>query len=128
MKNVSKTTHAEIKTGRGLSLLVTLLLLVLTYGCNTQKTATDTDPETTAKSNVRPERGQQRGQRPSVDEIFAMDANKDGKLAKSEVKGPLLQEFDRIDTDEDGFLSREEVENAPKPARPPRRGGGPQND
>lgn len=46
-----------------------------------------------------------------------MDTNKEGKLAKSEVKGPLLEDFAKIDTDEDGFLSLTELEKAPKPQR-----------
>ncbi|MBU2929679.1 EF-hand domain-containing protein [Winogradskyella psychrotolerans] len=46
-----------------------------------------------------------------------MDANDDGKLAESEVKGPLKDSFSEIDTDEDGFISEEEFKNAPKPER-----------
>ena len=42
-------------------------------------------------------------------EIFAqMDTNKDGKLAKDEVRGPLAQAFDRADANTDGFISEEE--------------------
>ncbi|RPE00803.1 EF-hand domain-containing protein [Aureibaculum marinum] len=46
-----------------------------------------------------------------------MDANEDGKLSESEVKGPLKENFSKIDTDEDGFISEKEFENAPKPER-----------
>ena len=49
-----------------------------------------------------------------------MDTNKDGKLSKSEVKGPLLNDFSKIDTNEDGFLSETELENAPKGKQRPR--------
>lgn len=50
------------------------------------------------------------------------DTNKDGKLAKTEVKGPLLQDFAKIDADKDGFITKEELEAAPKPnGRPPKR-------
>ena len=59
---------------------------------------------------------------PSVEEIFKMDKNGDGRLAKSELNGPLLNDFNKIDADSDGFLSRDEVKNAPKPKR-----GGPRN-
>ena len=59
---------------------------------------------------------------PSVDEIFKqLDANKDGKLAKKEVKGPLKNDFDKIDSNEDGFISKKELKNAPKPERKERK-------
>jgi Ca2+-binding EF-hand superfamily protein len=64
---------------------------------------------------------------PSVDEIFSkMDANKDGKLSKEEVRGPLQNDFAKIDTDGDGFISKEELNKAPKPKgqRPPQSQGG----
>ncbi len=50
-----------------------------------------------------------------------MDANNDGKLSESEVKGPLKKDFSKIDTNDDGFLTVEELEKAPKPER---QGGG----
>ena len=56
---------------------------------------------------------------PSVDAIFEkMDANKDGKLAADEVKGPLSEKFAVIDADADGFITKEEMESAPKPEKP----------
>jgi len=51
-----------------------------------------------------------------------MDSNNDGKISRSEAKGPLSNDFDSIDTNNNGFLSRSEVNNAPKPQR--RQGGG----
>ena len=55
---------------------------------------------------------------PNIDQLFAhMDNDKDGKLSKKEVKGPLQHDFDKMDTNEDGYLTREELENAPKPKR-----------
>ena len=60
----------------------------------------------------------QRGGQPSVEQLLSeMDANKDGKLSKDEVKGPLANDFSKIDTDDDGYISEEELENAPKPER-----------
>ena len=55
---------------------------------------------------------------PSVEELMKMDANKDGKLSKAEVKGPLAKKFPKMDLNSDGFLTKDELEKAPqKPAR-----------
>jgi len=55
---------------------------------------------------------------PSFSELVKeMDANKDGKLAKDEIKGPLKKDFAKVDTDEDGFISEAEFKKAPKPER-----------
>jgi Ca2+-binding EF-hand superfamily protein len=53
------------------------------------------------------------------DLLFKMDANKDGMLAKTEIKGPLLERFDKIDKDQDGLLTAEEMKAAPKPQGAP---------
>lgn len=73
-----------------------------------------------AQAQDRPQRGKTP---PTAEEIInQMDVDKDGKLSKAEVKGPLLTNFEKIDTDEDGYLTKEEIEKAPKPKgdRPPR--------
>ncbi|CDF78882.1 hypothetical protein BN863_11700 [Formosa agariphila KMM 3901] len=55
---------------------------------------------------------------PSFEKLLAeMDSNGDGKLSKSEVKGPLETDFYKLDTDKDGFISKTELEHAPKPER-----------
>lgn len=55
---------------------------------------------------------------PTIEELFKkMDANKDEKLSKEEVKGPLKDDFTKIDTNKDGFLSKDELKKAPKPER-----------
>jgi len=66
-------------------------------------------------------------EQPSVIELLTeFDEDDDGQLSRSEVKGPLEQNFDQIDSNKDGFLSVEELKNAPKPegkpdgSRPPR--------
>jgi Ca2+-binding EF-hand superfamily protein len=63
--------------------------------------------------------GQRKGQQPptAAQLIKEMDANKDGKLAEDELKGPIKEDFTRIDTDKDGFLSLKELQEAPKPDR-----------
>ncbi len=76
------------------------------------------------KNNSERNRG---GGAPDIKEVFKMDTNGDGKLAKSEVSGRLQEDFNKIDTNGDGFITREEFQNAPKPEggrgggqRPPR--------
>ncbi|AWV97524.1 EF-hand domain-containing protein [Arcticibacterium luteifluviistationis] len=57
--------------------------------------------------------------------LTEMDANKDGKLSKAEIKGPLQNDFSKVDSNSDGFISKSEFENAPKPEgggqRPPKK-------
>jgi Ca2+-binding EF-hand superfamily protein len=65
-----------------------------------------------------------KGGQPSITKLLSeMDANKDGKLSKTEVNGPLKNDFSKIDTDNDGFITEAELKNAPKPERK----GGPQS-
>ncbi|MDO3695656.1 YHYH protein [Wenyingzhuangia sp. chi5] len=62
------------------------------------------------------QRGKGQAQRPnSMQMLQHMDANKDGKLSKEEIKGPLQQDFSRVDSNHDGYISKEEIENALKP-------------
>lgn len=60
-----------------------------------------------------------KGQKPPTFKqlLKEMDADKDGKLSKNEVKGPLQKDFDKIDANEDGFLTEKELKKAPKPKR-----------
>lgn len=98
------------------------IIATLSMSCKTKAQTTDTNVE---KREQKQEKGQ-RGQRPNPQEMFTqMDVNKDGKLSKKEVKGPLQKDFSKIDTNADGFLTKEELEKAPKPNRqggPPNRG------
>lgn len=55
---------------------------------------------------------------PSIENLFKkMDADKDGKLSKAEVKGPLKEDFTKVDVNDDGYLTKEELKKAPKPKR-----------
>ncbi len=98
---------------------ITLILISLAFlaSCKSNKVIPTADETVTEARQER--RTNQRGQTPpSADELIAqMDTNKDGQLAKTEIKGRLLERFDTIDTDKNGFLSKEEIENAPKPQR-----------
>ncbi len=67
----------------------------------------------------------QQNQDPRINQLFSqMDSNNDGLLSKSEVKGPIQNDFAKIDSDNDGFISKEELAKAPKPQG--NRGGRPQ--
>jgi hypothetical protein len=44
-----------------------------------------------------------------------LDANKDGKISKLEVKGPLKGHFPNVDLNKDGFITLEELKKAPHP-------------
>jgi Ca2+-binding EF-hand superfamily protein len=59
---------------------------------------------------------------PSPERLMAdLDENKDGKIAKDEVRGPLVERFDQVDLDGDGFLSAEELAQMPPPPKNGRR-------
>ncbi len=96
-----------------LNVFAVAMIMVSIASCSSKK-----NTETTEKT---------KGGHPSVEELFAqMDSNKDGKLSKAEVKGPLADNFSKIDTNSDGFISKEELTKAPKPSgqRPPQGQGG----
>jgi len=38
-----------------------------------------------------------------------MDTNVDGKIDRSEARGPLQDDFDRVDQNKDGFLTVDEL-------------------
>lgn len=91
-------------------LLISMVLVLA--GCAAQQNQ--------AVNNQRPsrEQGGRQGAPPNFAQLLAeMDTNKDGKLAKSEVKGPLSNDFSKIDTNDDGFISESELKNAPRPQR-----------
>ena len=95
-----------------LMLHVLAITLIATFlSCSTTKKAsTQAQPE---------------GMGQSTDKLFAqMDKNNDGVLAKSEVIGPLANDFAKIDTNKDGFITKEELAKAPKPNGPSQGQGG----
>ena len=47
--------------------------------------------------------------------LSEMDTNKDNKLSKSEIKGPLKNDFSKADLNKDGFITKEEFDKMPKP-------------
>lgn len=108
-------------------LLIAVLTIAINIGCKSSKDSTTVDAPKTAdtRSADRGAKGGERGGPPSVDEVFKMDKDMDGKLSKMEVDDKLAKHFDKIDTNGDGFITKEEFKNAPKPEkgkgqRPPR--------
>jgi Ca2+-binding EF-hand superfamily protein len=70
---------------------------------------------------AQPPQGKEGQKPPTIEELFKqMDKNKDSKLSKKEVNGPLKDDFDKIDLDKDGFITKEEMKKAPKPEGKPR--------
>lgn len=60
----------------------------------------------------------QRKEPPTFSKLLKeMDKNKDGKLSKKEIKGPLKNDFAKVDLNEDGFITEEEFRKARKPKR-----------
>ena len=105
-----------------------LAIIALVAGFTSCKSSTDTRSSTN-KSEQTERRGQQqgKGERPDASQILEqMDANNDGKLSKSEVKGPLKENFSKIDSNNDDYISKEELENAPKGDGRRSQGGRPQ--
>ena len=57
---------------------------------------------------------------PSFSQILTeLDQDEDGKISKTEAKGPLKNDFAKIDANEDGFISEAEFDEAPKPKGKP---------
>lgn len=116
-------------------LVITLVGISLAISCKTNKTETYDAAESNVQTRAAErggsatsgDRSERRGRRvpPSIDEVFKMDVDGDGRLAQSEVAdSPMSRNFSKIDTNGDGFITREEFNNAPKPEKGqhPRRG------
>ena len=100
---------------RNLKLVITIMTIALFASCKSTSEA-ESASKTSQSTNKTSERRQ--GGQPNVEQLIAqMDANKDGKLSKTEVNGPLKNDFSKIDTDNDGFITEAELKNAPKPER-----------
>lgn len=104
--------------------LITILFLtvLMVVGCKSKQELVNATEDTTLDSkSTKSDRRQNRGERrvpPTVEEVFQMDSNNDGKLSATEVaNSPLSRNFTTIDSNNDGFITIEEFNNAPKPSR-----------
>jgi len=98
-------------------LISAVLIMAFTMSCKSKQDLVKTDNSTPVDTRDRKQGREGRPGPPSVEEVFKMDTNQDGKLAKSELTGPLVEDFEKIDTDGDGFISMEELKNAPRKKR-----------
>lgn len=56
--------------------------------------------------------------RQGIDQLLIeMDVDKDDRLSKEEVRGPLQNDFDRFDKNKDGYLTRDELSDLPPPPK-----------
>ena len=64
----------------------------------------------------------QQGRKSPEEIIKDLDADKNGKLSKAEVKGPIKDKFTTIDDNDDGYISLDELKKfKPKPGPKPKR-------
>ncbi len=88
-----------------IKLIAVGILVIGSLGCSAQNDA------------QAQERDGQRGKRDPQEVFTKFDANKDGQLEKSEVKGKLAKRFTQIDADNNGYITMAELEAAPRPQR-----------
>ena len=113
---------------KNLLLLVTMAVLTITACKSTKETVVDNGNQQLEQRRAGTPDGRNRGggdRSGRMEQMFArMDANGDGQIAKSEAQGPFAERFDTIDTNKDGLITKEEMQNAPRPERGRRPGGG----
>ena len=102
-----------------LKITIATVFILLLASCSKKNQQADNVENT----RPRQQNGSKKAPPSYADLLTKMDANKDGKLAQSEVQGRLKDRFSTIDTDSDGFITETEFKNAPKPQRGGRRGG-----
>lgn len=111
-----------------LSKMLTVVAVLCLFTACTKKTqeAVQYNPPSQERGQGDDSRQNRRGGPPEFAQLLTeMDANGDGLLSQSEVKGRIAKDFATIDADGNGFITEEEMKNAPKPKR---KGGGKRNN
>lgn len=101
------------------ALCLVLAITFLSVSCNKKTSERSSESPQATERQERPERGGQGNRKPpQFSELLSqMDANKDGKLDITEVKGRLKEQFSSIDSNKDGFITTEEFKSK-APRRP----------
>jgi Ca2+-binding EF-hand superfamily protein len=100
----------KAKILKATSFLAITLLLAACNKNTTSPNSTNTTPNA--------ERAARSGKKPEFKNVLArVDANNDGKISKSEAKGPLVNAFDKLDADGDGFITEKEFNEFVPPAQ-----------
>jgi hypothetical protein len=99
-----------------LKIAAAICLSVIAFACTSTKTIAQNQEPSHQKREGRPPQGE----KPKfADLLTKMDKDKNGKLSKSEIEGPLKNDFEKIDANKDGFITEAEFKKA-GPPKPPR--------
>ncbi|MFC3812152.1 hypothetical protein [Lacihabitans lacunae] len=99
-----------------LKIAAAICLSVIAFACTSTKTIAQNQEPSHQKREGKPPQGE----KPKfADLLTKMDKDKNGKLSKSEIEGPLKNDFEKIDANKDGFITEAELKKA-GPPNPPR--------
>jgi hypothetical protein len=87
----------------------------------TASAASISEKKSTGDSSMCDGKGKPKGMPPAPEEIIAkLDTDKDNKISKTEVQGPLAKDFDKVDKNQDGYITLEELKGMcpPKQQQP----------
>jgi hypothetical protein len=99
-----------------LKIAAAICLSVMAFACTSTKTIAHNQEPSHQKREGRPPQSE----KPKfADLLTKMDKDKNGKLSKSEIEGPLKNDFEKIDANKDGFITEAEFKKA-GPPKPPR--------
>ena len=98
------------------SSLLAITLLLASCNRNTTSPSSTQSAESAKTATPNTERAARSGKKPEFKNVLArVDTNNDGKISKSEAKGPLVDAFSKLDAD--GFITEKEFNEFVPPAR-----------